>query len=480
VTFGPAAVAFTGYSDVTLTGECITDDVLLNISRVNGVNLTSIKLAGVASVSDAGLVALISSAPLLKQFVLEDAGAGVVGTFVPVMLQVCRQLETLHIEGAEAFSWAQLNHTRAWWPSAHLAQETRPAAVGGTGERAAASSSSLSASGAPSGGSHRENPVSPMGQQQQQQQPHMKSQHHHRLSSSNALNAGGVSDDDAESDDSCNSMGAASDSTSISVPAAGTVALALQLQHTVLQGSTGNDQPSSSSSSSRPLPPPAAALVLTVSGGPARQQVEPSPEQHQLPHPYPCGIPRHQQLRRLHVRFANVDNLQHLIERCPGLTELQLDGPALNIQTAAACCRGLRRLAYLVSSPAELDVALLYLHGMGSLKGLELEVKGVMLSTEQLRVSPQAASKGQSTHEWPLARLCAHRRHGLCIGSFTHHWAVACRQQGTGDGSKSCRVLPGGSCGSCCHPCCALLAKGEHKFFHGCFACLRMEGSLLV
>jgi len=101
------SVAFTGYSDVTLTGECITDDVLHNISRVNGVDLADrIGLAGGPAVLDAkgpSRSIRAASGRLLEHFVLEDTGAGVVGTFVPVMLQVCRQLETLHIGGAEAF-----------------------------------------------------------------------------------------------------------------------------------------------------------------------------------------------------------------------------------------------------------------------------------------------------------------------------------------------------------------------------------------
>ncbi|WIA40340.1 hypothetical protein OEZ86_013707 [Tetradesmus obliquus] len=177
-TFLGASKLLTGYSDLTLSGEAVTDEVLLNISRTNGANLISVKLLGTTAVTDEGITALVSSAPLLKVFMMEDAGRGVAGTFVPAILQSCKQLESLHIE----------------------------------------------------------------------------------------------------------------------------------------------------------------------------------------------------------------DSLVPLLERCPGLTELQLDGPALNIQAAAAACPNVKRLAFLVGSPVELDAALFYLNGMSCLRGLELEVKGMMLSTEQLRV----------------------------------------------------------------------------------------------
>jgi hypothetical protein len=95
----------------------------------------------------------------------------------------------------------------------------------------------------------------------------------------------------------------------------------------------------------------------------------------------------HTALRKLRVRGANTDTLQQLLECVPCITELQLDGPALSVQAAAVLCPALRRLCYLVANPAELDGSLLCLSSMRNLRALELEVKGWVLSTEQLRVS---------------------------------------------------------------------------------------------
>lgn len=102
--------------------------------------------------------------------------------------------------------------------------------------------------------------------------------------------------------------------------------------------------------------------------------------------------PYHAALRRLRVRVANIDSLQQLLECVPGLTELQVDGPALSVQAAAVLCPGLKRLSYLVCSPGELDSVLFCLGSMRSLRALELEVKGMVLSTDQLRVSEGAAA----------------------------------------------------------------------------------------
>jgi hypothetical protein len=201
------------------------------------------------------------------------------------------------------------------------------------------------------------------------QQHALRQRHRHRVSS-DASDC--LSDEDTEgcfSDDG--SLGAASDSTSISVPAAATAALAEQLQHSTLQDEAATNRQ--------------AALLLQQA--PQRPQQQQAPhEQQQVEQQQPLQQ-QHSALRHLRICFAAVDSLTTLLELCPGLTDLQLDGPALNIQAAAAACPNIKRLAYLVGNPHELDAALFYLNGMGSLRGLELEIKGMMLSTEQLRVS---------------------------------------------------------------------------------------------
>lgn len=395
----------TGYSEVTFSGEAVTDEVLVNIARANGPNLVSIKLLGTSCVTDAGIIALVRSAPRLKIFMLEDAGMGVAGAFVPVILQSCRQLETLHIEGAEAVSWADLRQSGAWWLAHQQAaaidntQQSAAAAAGAAGASSSVSSglSSRADAGGASPSSHAalqqqdlqgvagSGPSSSSADGTMMAHHHLHHRHHHRLSS----DASDTLSDDEDSDDG--SVGAASDSTSISVPAATTAALAVQLQSSSLQDNEGSSRQAALLHQQQVPPQPAAD-----------SQQQPSLLQHHQ------GVPSHAALRRLHVRFANVDNLQQLLERCPGLTDLQLDGPAVNIDRAALACPNIKRLAFLVGSQMELDAALFYLNGMRSLRGLELEVKGMMLTTEQLRVSSSCAA------------AC-----GVCIAQVVHIQASA-------------------------------------------------------
>eukprot|EP00878_Enallax_costatus_P031742 GHUV01034759.1.p1 GENE.GHUV01034759.1~~GHUV01034759.1.p1 ORF type:complete len:484 (-),score=175.37 GHUV01034759.1:417-1868(-) len=360
-----------GYTDITLTGESITDEILANIAQVNGHHLASIKLLGASGVTDAGIVSLVSCAPGVKQFVLEDAGAGVTGTtFVPAILQACRQLETLHIEGAPSVSWSDLHTSWAWWPvvqeprDLQQAQQQLPPVADGSGSSANHSSSSNAAAALQPGLGQDVDPSSTSADGTLQ---HSSYHRRHRRVSSNMSDA--LSGE--ESDDG-SSVSAASDSTSISVPAAATAAVAAQLQQSSLQ-----DSSSTAGASSRH-----AALQSTQQQQALEPLAQDAPQQQQQRRGTPC----HTALRKLHVRFANVDNLMQLIERCPGITELHLDGPAYNIQIAAAACPNIKRLALLVGSPHELDAALFYLNSMSSLRGLELEIKGMMLSTEQLRV----------------------------------------------------------------------------------------------
>lgn len=372
---------------------------------MNGHNVTSIKLLGTTCVTDAGIVSLISSAPHLKQFVLENAGTGVVGTLVPAILQLCRQLETLHIEGAEGVNWSELHLSGAWWRVLQQPHAQLPSAAAGTGscgQAAAAvigSTSSGSIPPAQQGFSQDVDPSSTSADGSLQLDGRHQ-RRHHRVSSD-------ISDSpsDIESDDG--SVSAASDATSISVPAAATAALAAQLLHTSLQaGSSGGGTVANAGTSSsrqslsqihlqqQQQQQAMDAFALQVSQPPHQLQ-----QQQQ-------AVPCHSALRKLHVRFANVDNLVQLIERCPGLTELHVDGPAFNIQAAVAACPNIKRLAFLVGTPLELDAALFYLNNMSNLRGLELEIKGMMLSTEQLRVS-MAAGSSNSVY-WHLVLRAVH------------------------------------------------------------------------
>lgn len=575
----------TGYSDLTLSGEAIDDQVLLNVAAGNGPTLTSLRVLGAPNVTDAGLCTLISAAPNLKSFTIEDAGPGAVGHFMPTLLQHCKQLESLVVDGGEAMNWGALRASGAWAAAmAAAAQAAANAAAGDSSNEdssssgggggsaharrgyvaaaaAAASSGTSSAShqqlhsqqhpqqqmqpslsahdnghgvfeahasssqrhqlarhtgsitsgsrvlaaaaaaGGASGGSSNSAFAAAavaaaagagasqqhFAQPQQQQGPHA-----HRLSSSSSSFGGHSTDysscpeDDAvdvDSEDvdggdradagnahdgassasssssgsSSRSLDAASDSTSISMPSQAVEALTQQLQHILSGGGAGGQHQQHQHLFGGQHPPPAAAAggggagannnnssnrsqqQQAAGSAPAhasQQQQEQQEQQEQQQQQSSSMSSRrsnsssaggaaaaaakfsHTVLRRLRVRLANTDTLQQLLECVPSLTELSLDGPALSVQAAAVLCPGLRRLSYLVCSPSELDAALVCLGNMRSLRSLELEVKGMVLSTEQLRVS-----------------VCL----GWCV------WGLVCLCGGHGGGRDRKRVVGWGA-----------------------------------
>lgn len=389
-----------------LSGEAISDQMLLNIAVANGPALTSLKVHGAPHVTDAGLCTLITAAPNLRCFSIEDAGPGVIGHFVPTLLQHCKQLETLLIEGAASMDWAVLRLSGAWAVAAAArAASPPPAQQAELQPRSGSfptSSSSMQAGNLPAGVSqsympqqqrpasaptaaradapaqHAQDSLSPqpsadaagspaafdmqrsststatrpgarstsntyagssssfgLSQQQQQQagSSHGPSSSQQglppvpRLSSGSSCSGSsefsscqdeGAMSDDSSSDGSSagSSVDAGSDSTSISMPAQAVDALAQQLRH-ILSGS--EEQPPSSN--------PAAAAGSS-SGAPHAD----SNQQQQRRSRRSAAKPVHAALRKLRVRLANVDTLQQLLLCVPGLTDLQLDGPALSIQ----------------------------------------------------------------------------------------------------------------------------------------------------
>jgi hypothetical protein len=384
----------------------VTDEVLQRVAATNAGRLTSLKVVGARNITDAGLCAAIRASPQLRQFVLEDAGQGVTGAFVPALLQHCRQLESLAIEGAERISWALLRQPGTWAAEAAAGLPPQPQQQGASTSascstlsravRAAQSARTAAHAAAGAGGtSSAARALLQLQQDQHQQQDQGEAngelyRHSRRLSSSSSI-SGGVEPAESDSGGSSSSLGAASDSTSISVPAAAVSELTLQLRDASLSGEAG--VPSSSSS---PWHQAAAAGQPAVEAQARARHLAAagSPPSSSSSSAGVLGRRPHSALRRLRVRFTTSEGLAQLLAFAPAATELSLDGPAAVVRAAVALCPSLRRLTYLVSSPAELDAALLCLAGARSLEALELEVKAMVLSPAQLGVSCIARACG--------------------------------------------------------------------------------------
>lgn len=92
-------------------------------------------------------------------------------------------------------------------------------------------------------------------------------------------------------------------------------------------------------------------------------------------------------LTKLVVRTVNLDEyFGAILSKLGSLTEIELDGPARNVQVAARSCPALHRVSYLVGRKVDLDESLMALRFVGQLKQLELVVRNFVLSADELRV----------------------------------------------------------------------------------------------
>ncbi|GIL55327.1 hypothetical protein Vafri_10881 [Volvox africanus] len=91
-------------------------------------------------------------------------------------------------------------------------------------------------------------------------------------------------------------------------------------------------------------------------------------------------------LTKLVVRTVGLDESFGIImSKLGNLTDLELDGPAVNIKAGALHCPALSRISYLVGRKFDLDEALPALQHIRELKQLELIVRNFVLTADNLR-----------------------------------------------------------------------------------------------
>ncbi|KAG2451623.1 hypothetical protein HYH02_003404 [Chlamydomonas schloesseri] len=92
-------------------------------------------------------------------------------------------------------------------------------------------------------------------------------------------------------------------------------------------------------------------------------------------------------LTKLVVRTVGLDeSFGGIIAKLGSLTDIELDGPAVNIKAGALHCPSLGRVSYLVGRKSDLDEALAALMSIKELKQLELIVRNFVLTADELRV----------------------------------------------------------------------------------------------
>ncbi len=159
-----------GYTDVVLSGEGISDRVLLELAERTGPRLTRCKVQASASVTDTGLTALVKQAKNLQLLEVQGltkpcagerlegrpakcrvpsfgslcrdpqnpAAAGQnatmrchnaslcsAGKFLPLVFEGCGQLQALHLSSIAQLNWGPCKAAAATWPALpHLTKLT--------------------------------------------------------------------------------------------------------------------------------------------------------------------------------------------------------------------------------------------------------------------------------------------------------------------------------------------------------------------
>uniref|UniRef100_A0A7S0RZ38 F-box domain-containing protein n=1 Tax=Chlamydomonas leiostraca TaxID=1034604 RepID=A0A7S0RZ38_9CHLO len=107
--FYGGARLLTGYANVTLSGDGITDRVLNEVAKSAGSGLTRCRVHSSSHVTDSSLSAVVQQAKDLETLELEDlsfkaAGAGM-GKFLALVFERCEKLTTLHLSNIPSMNW---------------------------------------------------------------------------------------------------------------------------------------------------------------------------------------------------------------------------------------------------------------------------------------------------------------------------------------------------------------------------------------
>lgn len=119
-TFVAAAKLFTGHRDVLCSGEGVSDRLLTELAKNCGSTLLRVKLQSVSTVTDQGLINLLSTSRKLKDLVLEDLSKSVTGKFLITLFDSCRSLQLLHMNRIPNLNWNPSKATTVFWGSKGL------------------------------------------------------------------------------------------------------------------------------------------------------------------------------------------------------------------------------------------------------------------------------------------------------------------------------------------------------------------------
>jgi len=104
--FWGAAKLLTGYTDVTFSGDAVSDRVLQEAALQAGPHLARCRVSGSSAVTDTGLSALVAQFKALESLEVEDLGKHVTGKTLAHLFERCAALNSLHLSNLPGMNWA--------------------------------------------------------------------------------------------------------------------------------------------------------------------------------------------------------------------------------------------------------------------------------------------------------------------------------------------------------------------------------------
>ncbi|MEW5300237.1 MAG: hypothetical protein WDW36_003179 [Sanguina aurantia] len=122
--FIAAAKLLTGYTDVSFSGEGVTDALLQIVAAKSGSKFERVKIQSSSNVTDVGLFAMIDKASELQHVSVEELPSVITGEFLVRMFEGCPKLRSIALSNLPSLSWAPLNSSSMAWDGGAITKLT--------------------------------------------------------------------------------------------------------------------------------------------------------------------------------------------------------------------------------------------------------------------------------------------------------------------------------------------------------------------
>ncbi|KAL6751575.1 hypothetical protein V8C86DRAFT_2775631 [Haematococcus lacustris] len=118
--FHGAAKLLTGYTDVLLSGDGISDRVLQEVALKAGTKIVLAKVQSSSSLTDAGLCSFVTHSRALETLEIDDLSKQVNGKFLTMLFENCDKLQHLHLSNIPQLNWTMCKEAALRWSEKSL------------------------------------------------------------------------------------------------------------------------------------------------------------------------------------------------------------------------------------------------------------------------------------------------------------------------------------------------------------------------